>query len=925
VNSRAVSCPTLVGRDRELETLHEARRGLSRSRSAFVLIGGDAGIGKSRLLATFVRSVADGRARHLARAECLEYAPAPFGPIRDALEQLTRSARLTLPPLLARFVARDVSAPAAEKAELFLAVADFLRACARERATILSIEDLHWADATTLEFLAYAAPRFAGSRLLVVATYRSNEIERYEALKTAVVRLSRETGTYRLELESLAKADLRTLIESALAGHGTLAPQKIAHVIARAEGNPFFAEELLKDALGKNDARGRDELPISIRATIVERLRDFTPDERSIVDRAAVLGFRFDPYVLARTMHADVDALLPTLRKARDANLIVETDEAGRIAFRFRHALTRQAVYDELLLFDARRTHRNILETLESFDAQGDHLEELAYHAWEARDTEKTLRYNERAADAAAALHALPEARLGYERALEAATDRRDEARLLERLGRITSLLGDLTRAIEIHDAARAAAIETLDFDAAAHLTRMSAADRRNSGDESCVAFGMAFLDRYGDRVAAPAHDDLVALLARLCTISYDVDLAESLLARIADPDNLPPIGLQNVLTVRAENAWIRGDVATWSRATEALLDVLPSLPVYASIIPSYTIAEGASYHGRDDLVARALAHADRIEARLQLVGPRAHGVGVRALDFYARGLLDDARGVIRGSMDGLHIRCATEVLARHAPFIADALDDESLVTPEIEAEFAAARLHARHPDDGLILVAGAFWALRHGHAEQARADIRLALGCLSRPIVHAHAVVLMAAQHLPVAELARLGPFIDPEARDVNDALGRAHALAAAAVVASRRGDSATAATAGLRAAEAYRQLGRPLDEARALEHAGHFAAARAGYQRCGAVAWAKRVRDPGAAPGRTTEPALSSRERDVARLMAAGLRNSAIGQRLSITTKTVEKHVASIYDKLGVRSRPQVALLLSEVLGSEAETKSA
>jgi tetratricopeptide (TPR) repeat protein len=199
-------------------------------------------------------------------------------------------------------------------------------------------------------------------------------------------------------------------------------------------------------------------------------------------------------------MHADVDALLPTLRKARDANLIVETDEAGRIAFRFRHALTRQAVYDELLLFDARRTHRNILETLESFDAQGDHLEELAYHAWEARDTEKTLRYNERAADAAAALHALPEARLGYERALEAATDRRDEARLLERLGRITSLLGDLTRAIEIHDAARAAAIETLDFDAAAHLTRMSAADRRNSGDESCVAFGMAFLDRYGDR-----------------------------------------------------------------------------------------------------------------------------------------------------------------------------------------------------------------------------------------------------------------------------------------------------------------------------------------------------------------------------------------------------------------------------------------
>jgi DNA-binding CsgD family transcriptional regulator len=761
--------------------------------------------------------------------------------------------------------------------------------------------------------------------LLVLATYRSNEIERYEALKTAVARLLRESGTFRLELESLANADLRTLIEGALDGHGALAPQTITGVIARAEGNPFFAEELLKDALGASEARGRSELPISIRATIVERLRSFTPEERSIVDRAAVLGLRFDPYVLARTMHTDVDALLPTLRKARDANLIIEADEAGRIAFRFRHALTRQAVYDELLLFDARRTHRNILETLESFDAQSEHLEELAYHAWEARDNEKTLRYNERAAESAFALHALPEARLGYERALGAVTDRRDEARLLERLGRVTSLLGDLTRAIEIHDAARAAAIEIGDFDAAAHLTRMSAADRRNSGDDSCVTFGMEFLDRWGDRVGAPAHDDLVALLARLCTISYDVDLAESLLARIADADKLPPIGLQNVLTVRAENAWIRGDVAAWSRATEALLDLLPSLPAYASIIPSYTIAEGASYHGRDDLVARALAHADRIEARQQFGGPRAHGVAVRALDFYARGLLDRARDVIRGGLDGLHVRGATAVLARHAPFIADALDDESLVTPEIEAEFRAARLHARHPDDALILVAAAFWSLRRGAAAHALADIRLALECLSRPIVHAHAVVLLAAQHLPVAELGRLDPFIDPATRDVNDALGRAHALAAAAIAAHRREDPAAAAAAGLKAAETYRQLGRPLDEAQALEGAGHFAAARDCYQRCGAVGWAKRVHDPGAASGRTAKPALSSRELDVARLMADGLGNSAIGERLSITTKTVEKHVGSIYDKLGVRSRPKVALLLSGVLERGAATKSA
>jgi predicted ATPase len=261
VNARPVACPILIGRERELETLHEARRGLARSRAAFVLIGGDAGIGKSRLLAAFVRSIADGRPRNLVNVECLEYAPAPFGAIRDALERLGRSARLTLPPLLGRLVARDISSPTIEKADLFLAVADFFRACARERATILTIEDVHGADATTLEFLGYAASRFAGSRLLVVATLRSNEIERSAALATAVARLRREPRTFRLERESLAKADVQALIQGALEGRIPLAEKTIASVVARAEGNPFFAEELLKNALAARDASARIRRP----------------------------------------------------------------------------------------------------------------------------------------------------------------------------------------------------------------------------------------------------------------------------------------------------------------------------------------------------------------------------------------------------------------------------------------------------------------------------------------------------------------------------------------------------------------------------------------------------------------------------------------------------------------------------------------
>jgi DNA-binding NarL/FixJ family response regulator len=169
--------------------------------------------------------------------------------------------------------------------------------------------------------------------------------------------------------------------------------------------------------------------------------------------------------------------------------------------------------------------------------------------------------------------------------------------------------------------------------------------------------------------------------------------------------------------------------------------------------------------------------------------------------------------------------------------------------------------------------------------------------------------------------------PFTDPGARDPHDTLGRAHALSASAVVARRRGDADAAESAGLdlEAAVMYRRAGRPLDEARALEHAGRTRTAREGHERCGAIGWAKRLAlpDPATASTRAVTPALSSRELDVARLISDGLGNTAIGERLSITTKTVEKHVASIDGKLGVRSRAQVARLLLNSL-KRAERRS-
>jgi DNA-binding CsgD family transcriptional regulator len=912
VHARPVSCPMLVGRERELESLHAARRGLAQSHPAFVLVGGEAGIGKSRLLAQFARGTGDRRSRTVVAVQCLEHARQPFGPVRDAVAALARAAETALPPILARFIARDTTAEATEKADLFAAITSFLRERARERATIVTIEDLHWSDATTMEYLGYVASRIAGTRLLLIATYRSEACEGNDALSATIARAMRESTTFRIDLRTLKGAQIRALLDGALEGHVALDRPTLDTIVARAEGNPFFGEELLKSALEQAGYEGRSPpLPISIRASIVERLRSFSQDERVTIERAAVLGVRFDPHVLARTMNVPVETILPALRRARDANLIVEED-GERVRFRFRHALTRQAVYDNLLLFDARRTHQAILVALEAFDAENDYMEELAYHAWEARDLVKARRYNERAGDRAFSLFALPEARACFERALETAPCREDEAPLLERLSRVNSLLGHIPTALGLYEAAIAAFVELEDFGRAAVIVAWSAADRNNTGDATAVAFGTAFLERFGSRIPVAQRDQLIAMLARIAMISYHVEVASELLARIEAPHALTAPARQNVLLAESEIAWVAGDARRWADVAIQIVDTLPALSTFTQLGTGYTIAQAASYAMRDDLVDRAFAQIDRVQARAEIGVLQSYGEAVRALDYFARGHLDGARDALRRTLDLPELHVSDTVLAGVAPFVADALDDNSLVPARLDALFADVRRNASHGDDVTILAGSAVWLLRHGRRSEALADLRRGLCCIPRPLASSWALLTLAARHFDVAQLTSLAPYLDVAAYDPQDPVACAHARALAAIVARRNGDDGRAVDLGTLAARSYGMLGRPLLEARALETAGRIDDARALYVRHGAVGYAKALTSQAS----EREPlcgVLSERESTVAAFVAAGLGNTAIAERLSISKKTVEKHVGSIYDKLGVRTRAQLAGLIA------------
>ena len=633
-----------------------------------------------------------------------------------------------------------------------------------------------------------------------------------------------------------------------------------------------------------------------------------------------MLGQRFDPYVLARTLGAPVETILPTLRRARDANIIVEED-GDRVRFRFRHALTRQAVYDNLLLFDARRTHQAILVTLEALEAESDYIEELAYHAWEARDLPKARRYNERAGERAFALFALPEACVCFERALEAAASREDEGRMLERLSRVTSMRGDLEKAIGLYDRAIEALVELENFEHAAIVVAWSAADRNNTGDAASVAFGTAFLERYGSRIPVPQRDQLIAMLARLAMISYDVDIASALLDRIEAPDALTVPARQNVLLARSEIAWAAGDARGWAEVAGSIVDSLPALATFTQLVTGYTVAQAASYAMRDDLIDRTFALIDRVETRAEIGVLRSYGDAIRALDHLSRGHLHRARDVLRRTIDLPELHVSDTVLAGVAPFVADALDDDSLIPARLEALFAEIRRDARHGDDVTILAGSAICLLRRNRPREAVADLRRGLGCLARPLASSREYLVLAARHLDLTELPALARFADIDAYDAEDVVGRTNASALAAIIARRNGDGARAVELATLAARSYRSLGRPLLEARALALAERVDDARALYVRCGAVGYANALATP-ATPDRSSRGILSEREREVADYVAAGLGNPAIAERLSISKKTVEKHIGSIYDKLGVRSRAQLAgLLASEATKARGE----
>jgi len=476
-----------VGREEERAVLRRLLDRVAGGRGALVMIGGEPGVGKTRLAEELM---AEARQRHMTalRGRCYEMEGAP--PYIALVEILEAAARVLRPEALRealgdaapevaklmpelRHLLPDIPPPAElspeqERRYLFNCIREFMERAGRGQPLFLVLEDLHWADDSTLLLIQHIAHQIDEMPVLMVGTYRDVELDVARPLARALGELTRERLAHRLALKRLAEADVQAMLR-ALSGQQP--PTALVRAIyGETEGNPFFVEEVyqhlaeegkLFDEMGcwrPDLSIGELDVPQGVRLLIDRRLERVGRECRHILTAAAAMGRGFSFELLEALGEGDPDALVDAIDEAERAHLIAAAD--GREArFSFTHELIRQTLLSGLSLPRRQRLHLQVAEAMERVygHALAEHTVDLAYHLYQAgaaADADKTLRYLTLAGERAMAATAYEEAAGYYERAIQAATmtGRLEEAQrcqLFLALGEARRRAGELLSARE--------------------------------------------------------------------------------------------------------------------------------------------------------------------------------------------------------------------------------------------------------------------------------------------------------------------------------------------------------------------------------------------------------------------------------------------------------------------------------------------
>ena len=390
--------PLFVGRSAELATLVQALKRAGEGQPQALLVGGEAGVGKTRLLEEFQCAAAG--AATVAVGGCLEVGAEglPYAPFATMLRRLHRELggeleaaaeghESSLARLLPDFgEAAPESHDEFARARLFEHTALLFERLAADRTLVLAVEDLHWSDRSTRELLAYLIRTLQQARVVILGTYRSDDLHRRHPVRPYLAELERLRTVQRLELPRLVQREVARQLVGIL--RPTLPDRDLVQrIFARSEGNPFFVEELA--ASYQHCPRGLTE---SLRDLLLVRAEALPEDTQGILRVLAVGGSTVEHGLLAAVTGLPEDELAANLRTAVDANIIrPSSDEDG---YRFRHALVREAVSDDLMPGERSRINRRYAAALAADPAlvcRDQATARLADYWYHARDAAQAL------------------------------------------------------------------------------------------------------------------------------------------------------------------------------------------------------------------------------------------------------------------------------------------------------------------------------------------------------------------------------------------------------------------------------------------------------------------------------------------------------------------------------------------------------
>jgi ATP/maltotriose-dependent transcriptional regulator MalT len=990
-----VSSPVFVGRIAELDRL---TRALDRARGghpAVVIVAGEAGIGKTRLVSEFARRAGEDGA-HVLVGGAMQVGDTglPYAPIVGALRPLLRSMPpeqlddllgagrnelAHLVPDLAPIGVGRSSRPdgaltsAAYQARLFEVLLELLRRFAEERPIALVLEDVHWADAASRDFLRFLARNARDARVLVVATYRSDELHRRHALLPLLAELQRLDRVDDLELAGFGADEVSAQL-AGITGE-EVSGELVTTVHARSGGNPFFAEELM--------AAGQAGLALSrsLRDTLEGRLRSLGAPALHVIRVASVAGVQVDHRLLASVVDLPEPALVEALRESIDHHLLVPTAPGEAPAYAFRHSLVQEVAYEGLLPSERTQLHAAFARSIEAhpevrMDEPARTTALLAHHWLMAHELERALPAAVDAGRAAAAGLAFAESRSYFERALElwpkvapeSLPPGIDRRAIVEEAAEAAAQSGNARRSIDL---IRSALAET---DAASQPMRAGVLFHRlawyanESGDWEA---GVTALERAAElmpieppsRERARVIADLAHSLMTRSRFGESMALAEAALA-VSRAVHAP------IAEARAMNA-LGLDLASRSDFERAMpllregharaLALSDPLAIFLTAVGlGWALDETGRHAEALDLArtARARVARDGAEARF---GGQLASKASRAL--YELGRWDESDALIAETMAAGPTRYAIRWLLSNRIRLRIGRGELDAARADLDT-YASLGERTVGPDPDLINVRRVEIAILTGDMPIAREIVRATLGEIVEPELDtdARALLLLGlrveAVEADVARAARdAGRERDAVARgaeieaQLTDHFARlSHLVArpvailgadrALAVALARHVRGAADPDAWDAAVAGREALGRPFELASVLEWASvaRFAArrraagttalteayaiatdlgARPLQTRLEAIARRARVPLDGAdsAAVAADRLGLTRREREVLALLVSGRSNREIGEELFMAESTAGVHVSNIIGKLGVRRRHEAAVLAQRI----------